>query len=399
MPLALLAMVLSGCHKPVAPPPPAPPAVTVVHPLERDVVDWDSYTGYVSSPQTAMVAARVSGLIVQSPFREGAIVHEGQTLFVLDPRPFQAEVDNYKAAVAQAQAQVYQAEAHFQRYEKLKNSEAISKDEYVAADAAAKTADAALAAAKAQLETSLLNLQWSHVTAPISGRVGQILVTVGNLISGGAPGATELTTIVSIDPLYCYVPVPEAAYLEYQTLGALEHEQGNPHAQVPCILDLAGKRPLPGHLDFISNSVDTGSGTVQVRGVFANPGWLIPGLFASMRIPQGPAHRAILIPQTAMVVVQNQRSVLVVNDNNVVENRNVTFGLTYGPLQSVLSGLSPGDRVIVNGVQHAAVGSHVSPVLTAISPGDLKALETEDQPQAVLPATRPATAPATENAR
>lgn len=387
--LAWLAMGLSGCHKTAAPPAPAPPAVTVSHPLAREVEDWDSYTGYLSSPQTANVAARVSGLIISSPFHEGAMVREGQTLFTIDPRPFQADVDNKQAAVAQAEAQEYQARVHFQRFEKLKGTQAISEDDYVSAKAAAEVAQAAVAAAKAALEVSQLNLQWSHVTAPISGRISRIDVTVGNLVNGGSGQATPLTSIVSIDPLYCYVPVPEDAYLKYRTLLNLEQHEGNPAAQVACYLDLPGRASIAGHIDFIDNSVQSSTGTIQVRGVFQNPGWLIPGLFASMRIPQGPPHRALLIPQTAMVVEQNARSILVVGSDDMVQNKNVTFGRSYGPLQAVLSGLRANEQVVVQGVERATPGSKVSPKLAPIPAADLQALES---PGEVSPgaATQPA---------
>jgi len=397
--LACLVIGVAGCQKEPAPPAPPPPSVTVSHPLLRNVTDWDTYSGYLSSPQTANVAARVSGLIVAAPFREGAIVHAGDVLFVLDPRPFQSDTDNKKAAVAQAQAQADQAQVHFQRYEELKGTQAISQDDYDAAKAARDEAQASLAAAKAALETSQLNLEWSRVTAPIDGRISRIDVTVGNLVNGGSGQATLLTTVVSTDPLYCYVPVPEGAYLKYNTLLKLEQQQGQPNSQVPCFLDLEGHEPIPGHLDFINNSIETNTGTIQVRGVFANPGWLIPGLFAGMRIPQGPAHAALLVPDTAIVIEQNQQSLLVVDENNVVQGKNVEFGRAVGPLQSVLSGLNAGDRVIVQGVMQAKPGSKVTPRETPIPADDLKALALGRVPGVVANQPSPATASGTEVSR
>jgi RND family efflux transporter MFP subunit len=411
--LAWLVSDLAGCHKKSAtgPPPPPGPTVTVTHPLPRNVTDWDSYSGYLSSPRTANVAPRVSGLIEKAPFREGAMVHEGDTLFILDPRPFQADVDNKEAAVAQAQAQADQATVHFQRYDKLKGTMAISQDEYDAAKAAEEAAHASLAQAKAALETAQLNLQWSRVTAPIDGRVGRIEVTVGNLVNGGGVQSTPLTTIVSTDPLYCYVPVPEAAYIKYKTLLELEQHQGQPGARVPCSLDLEGRDPIPGYLDFVGNSIEISTGTIEVRGVLGNPGWLIPGLYAAMRIPQGPPHPALLIPETAIVVEQNQRSLLVVGSGNVVQSRNVKFGRAFGPLRAVLSGLATRDRVVVDGVLRARPGGKVIPHEVPIPPEDLKALEAlgpvpvpsnrRPVPAAtqLAPATSPAAAPSTEVAR
>lgn len=402
--LACVVAEVAGCHKNVAPAPPPPPTVSVCHPVVRDVIDWDTYSGYLSSPQTANVAARVSGLIVASPFREGAMVHQGEMLFVLDPRPFQADVDNKQAAVAQAQAQADQAQVHFQRYEKLKGTQAISQDDYDAAKAANEEAEAGLAAAKAALETSQLNLEWSRVTAPIDGRISRIDVTVGNLVNGGGSQATPLTTIVSTSSLYCYVPVPEGAYLKYQTLLELEQRQGRGNAHVPCFLDVEGHAPIPGYLDFINNSIETSTGTIQVRGVFDNPGWLIPGLFAGLRIPQGPPHRVLLVPDTAIVVDQDQQSLLVVGNDDKVKNANVKFGRAFGPLHSVLSGLTPRDWVVVQGVQQARPGTKVMPRQMPIPPQDLKALEAAAPATALAatlpsPATGPAPAPATETSK
>ena len=388
--LAWVAMNVAGCRKEAAPPPvPPPPMVSVTHPILRDVVDWDSYSGYLSAPQTANVAARVSGLIVESPFHEGSIVHEGDALFVIDPRPFQADFDNKKAAVAQAMAQAHQDQVHFQRYAKLRGTQAISQDDYDAAEAAAEESQAAVAAAQAAMETSQLNLQWSRVTAPITGRISRIDVTVGNLVNGGSGQVTPLTTIVSTDPLYCYVPVPEGAYLKYSSLLRLEQEQGQPDAQIPCFLDIEDHKPIPGHLDFIDNSVAADTGTVQVRGVFHNPGWLLPGLYASVRIPQGKAHPALLVPATAMVIEQDHRSLLVVGDDNVVHERNVQFGRGFGRLQSVLAGLTVQDWVIVNGLQQARPESRIAPRQIPISAEDLQSLEVAQQAPPALAATQP----------
>jgi RND family efflux transporter MFP subunit len=408
MRLALTCLIIgvAGCNEKPAQGRPPPPKVTFTNPIVRSVIDWDTYSGYLSSPQTANVAARVSGLIVRSPFREGSMVHQGETLFDIDPRPFQADLDSKKAAVAQAQAQADQAQVHFQRYAKLRGTQAISQDDYDAAKASADATQASLQAAQAAMETSQLNLEWSRVTAPITGRISRIDVTVGNLVNGGAGLATQLTTIVSTDPLYCYVPVPEDAYLKYHTLLELEQQEGQHISKVPCYLDIAGHSPIPGHIDFIDNSVDTNTGTIQVRGVFNNPsGWLIPGLYGGMRIPQDQPHPVLLIPAAAMVVEQSQQSLMVVDDDNVVHNKKVEFGRTFGQLQAVLSGLSADDRVIVNGLQEARPGVKVKPQEAPIPPDDLKALEALDRLPPELPATNPATnpssatSPATEGAR
>ena len=390
--LLCLAAVVGGCEKPAAPPTPPPPNVTVVHAISRNVVDWDSYTGYLSSPQSANVAARVSGLVISAPFKEGAMVKQGQILFVLDPSPFNAALDAAKAAVAQAQAAYEYADVNYKMYQQVRGSNAVSEQAYEQAKAEADEAEANVKADQAAVETAALNLQWSRVAAPISGRVGEIQVTVGNLVTGGSAQVTTLTTLTtiqSIDPLYGYIPVPEEAYLKYETLMSLELGRGE---KVPTLLYLPDHAPIAGHLDFVSNAVDQTTGTIMVRGVFNNPGWLIPGLYATMDIPQGPAHPELLVPATAIVVQQNQRVLYVVNANDVVEIRTVTFGRTFGPLQSVLSGLTTSDQVIDNGLQYAMPGAKVTPHLEEIPASDLSALSGPEQAAAIPAATQPTTA-------
>ena len=200
---ALIALVLTlfaGCKQVVAPPAPGPPAVTVSQPLQRGVIRWDEYSGYLSSPQTAVVDARVSGLIEEAPFQEGAVVHQGDLLFKIDPRPFLADLDNKEAAVAQAKATTDKTKADFERSILLLKDQVIAQADYDANKASYLEAAASLKAAEAALETSRLNLEWTDVRAPITGRVSRMNVTVGNLVNGGSGQATTLTTIVSIDP-------------------------------------------------------------------------------------------------------------------------------------------------------------------------------------------------------
>ena len=214
----MAAGLAAGCDKAAPKPAPSPPQVTVSQPVVRDVMQWDDYSAYLSSPEMANVQARVSGLIEESPFKEVlAIVHKGDLLFKIDARgcPFQADLDSKQAAVVQAQSVVDQANVHLARYGKVVGTQAISKDDYDSAKASYEEAAASLAAAKASLETSRLNLEWAEVRAPIGGRVSRMNVTVGNLVNGGSGQATLLTTIVSIDPMYCYVNVPETAALRY----------------------------------------------------------------------------------------------------------------------------------------------------------------------------------------
>ena len=376
--LASAVAFLPGCQRAVAKQQPLPPTVTVSEPLRRDVVRWDQYSGYLSSPKTVTVNARVSGLIEEAPFQEGAIVHEGDLLFKIDPRPFQADLDNKKAAVAQAKALANQTRADFRRSTELLEAEVIPRASYDSTKASYGEADASLKAAEAALETSRLNLQWTEVRAPITGRVSRMNVTAGNLVNGGSGQATALTTIVSIDPLYCYINVPENAALRYQELALQEKKSDVAGAKVACFLQLENETNFPhqGMIDFVDNQVDVNTGTQQIRCVFGNPTTILtPGLFALTRIPASGRYRALLIPDAAVNTDQNERYLLIVGSNDIVQQRPVKLGALFGTLRSVTDGLKPGERVIVNGMQSAQSGARVIPHEVPVSTQSLDALE------------------------
>lgn len=363
--LALASLV--GCHQKPAPVAPPPPQVTVTQAVEREVIRWDQYTGYLSSPKTVTVNARVSGLIVAAPFQEGALVQEGDILFKIDPRPFQADFDNKQAAVAQAKATASKAQADYNRYALLLKAQVIARADYDTYKANYQVAAASLQSAEAALETSRLNLQWTEVRAPISGRVGRMNVTVGNLIMGGSTQAaslTALTTIVSIDPLYCYINVPESTALHYQKI-ALQEDKGNvAAAKQPCYLQLEDETNFPhqGVIDFVDNQVDVSTGTVQMRCVVPNPsGLLTAGLFAVTRIPASERYQALLVPDQAVNTDQNERYLLVVGNDNVVRRQTVTLGALFGNLRAIDGGLEPHERVIIEGMQSAMPGIKVDP--------------------------------------
>ena len=376
--VALVVALLSGCKRVVAPQAP-PPNVTVSQPLQRDVVRWDSYSGYLSSPKTAIVSARVSGLIVESPFQEGAIVHAGDLLFKIDPRPFQADLDNKKAAVAQALATAVKAKADYGRSVELIKAQVIARSDFDTTKASYGEAAALLDAAEAALETSRLNLEWTDVRAPITGRVSRMNVTVGNLVNGGSGQTTTLTTIVSIDLLYCYINVPESAALRYQEL-ALNDKQGNvAGANIACSLQLENETnfPHPGVIDFVDNQVDVNTGTQQIRCVIENPTTVLtPGLFALTRIPASGRYPAILIPDAAVNTDQDERYLLIVGANDVVQQRPVKLGALFGTLRSITDGLKPGERVVVNGMQFAQSGAKVIPHEVPVSTESIDALDT-----------------------
>lgn len=389
--LATCAVVAAGCGQPPARQAPPPPQVTVSLPLVRDVIQWDQYSAYLSSPETANVKARVSGLIIAAPFTEGALVHKDDVLFRIDPRPFQADLDSKQAAVSQAKAMMDQAKVHLDRYAKVVGTQAISQDDYDAARASYEEASAAMSAAQASLETARLNFEWAQVRAPISGRIGKMNVTVGNLVNGGSgQGTTLLTTIVSVDPMYCYINIPESSALRYRKLALREKQANVAGAKIACYLKLEDETAFshPGVIDFIDNQVDPSTGTVQIRGVFPNPGGLLtPGLFALMRIPASGRYQAILVPDAAVNTDQNERYLLIVTADNRVERRPIELGALFGTLRSITSGLKSGEHVVVNGMQSARPGATVNPHEAPISTASLGELETTAQES---PATRPA---------
>jgi RND family efflux transporter MFP subunit len=381
--IVLVLALLAGCKRVVTPQAPPPAMVTVSHPLQRDVIRWDQYSGYLSSPKTVTVSARVSGLIEEAPFEEGAIVHEGDLLFKIDPRPFQADLDNKKAAVAQAIATSAKARADFARSIALLKEQVIAQADYDSTKASYGEADASLKAAEAALETSRLNLEWTEVRAPITGRVSRMNVTAGNLVNGGAGQATALTTIVSIDPLYCYLNVPESAALRYQELAVNEKTATVAGANVACFLQLENETNFPrqGVIDFVDNQVDVNTGTVQIRCVVGNPTTILtPGLFALTRIPASGRYEALLIPDAAVNTDQDERYLLIVGSNDVVEQRPVKLGALFGTLRSITDGLKPGERVIVNGMQSAQSGAKVIPHEIAVPTQSLDALSVADRP-------------------
>jgi RND family efflux transporter MFP subunit len=383
--IALLSIAaLAGCGPKTEAQPAAPARVTVSRPIQRQVVQWDEYSGNLSSPDVANVSARVSGLIEQASFREGAIVRKGDLLFVIDPRPFQADVDSKKAAVAQAQAQADQAEVHFRRYSEVRNTRAVSADDYDQARASNEVAQAQLSAARAALENSKLNFEWTKVTAPITGRVSRKYVQAGNLVNGGSGGVqpTLLTSIVSIDPIYCYVQVPEAAAVRYEKLSIDQGAADIAHARIRCYLQLSGETGFPhaGLIDFVDNQVDTGTGTVTIRGVFSNPnGVMTSGMFARLRVPGSAPHEALLIPDAAINSDQNERFVFVVGNNDVVRRQPVQPGPLFGNLRQIDGGLKLDEPVIVDGVQKAKGGAKVEPHEVPVSTQSLDEIEATGQ--------------------
>ncbi len=334
--------------------------------MSKDVVEWDVYTGHLQAPEVANVAARVSGLIVEMPFEEGAIVKRGAVLTVIDDRPFKADLDAKTADRDKAEAAQEIAKVTFRRLVGLQREKAgaVSQQDVDNANAVVEQAAAAVASAKAAVETARLNLEWCRVLSPIDGRVSYKMVTVGNLVNGGAGQATLLTTVQSVSPVYCYVDVDEHSVLKYQQLAQERKLLSARDGRIPCYLQLGNETGFPhkGVIDFIDNHVDPTTGTMRMRGVLQNKsGTLTPGLFARLSVPGSGRYHTLLVPDTAIGNDQSQRNVLVVDKDNKVSVRTVTLGALFGGLRSIASGITAEDRVVVNGQMHARPGAIVTP--------------------------------------
>ena len=360
---AVLGLMLNAC-KQGQPPLPPPPQVTVSKPVVREIMEWDEYTGRLEAVDTVDVRARVSGYLESIHFKDGQTVKAGDLLFVIDPRPYQAELDRAEAELRLAQARLSLAENDLKRAQHLVSARAISEEEADTKASDEQVAKATVEQAQAVVNAAKLSVEFTQVRAPISGLISRKNVTVGNLINGGT-GGTLLTTIVSLDPIYCYFEADEQSYLRYTHLEKEGMMPDQRQAENPAYMELSNETGYPhkGYVDFIDNRLDPNTGTIRGRGVFPNAdNTLTPGLFARMKITGSGEYKAILVPDEAVGSDQSQKFVMVVNPENTVEYRQVTLGPMVNGLRVIRQGLTPEDRIIVNGLQRAMPGTKVSPV-------------------------------------
>lgn len=388
---ALLLTTIGGCEKPAPPPAPPPPPVTVARPVEREVIEWDEYTGHLQAKEIVEVRARVSGFVEKAEFDEGSMVKAGQLLFVIDPRPFQAVLAQQQAQVQRAVAQRDFAVNEFRRIENLRPTGGASELELENARQRMLESEAAVAAAQAQVQAAQLDVEFTRVTAPISGRISRKYVTPGNLINGGEGQSTLLTTITSIDPIYAYTDVDETSVLKYQRL-ALQNKRDNARdMKIPIFMALSNEQGFPheGVIDFVDNRIDPDTGTLRARGVFSNPtGYLTPGMFVVLRIPGSGRYKTMLVPDLAIGTDQDQRFVLVVKDEGTVERRVIQPGALFGRFRSIEEGISENDRIIINGLQRARPGAKVNAQETQINADEVQMTAPGSPATQSLPSTR-----------
>ena len=366
-PVAMVtALSLCGCHQQTQGTPTLPPInVTVAKAVEKEVVNYQEYTGNTAAVSSVDIRARVSGYLDKVSFEEGAILKAGDLLFVIDPRPYKAAFDQAQANVEQAKSQLALATGNYQRAEKLFQTNVIDAQTYQTQLENRNQANATLLGNQAALETAQLNLDFTQIRSPIDGQTSTYKYTIGNLITGGdSSNSGVLTTIVSIDPIYVYVNVDERGLLAYQEMVRSGKSIAPKDGQTPIEMQLANENNFPhkGVIDFVDNQVDPNTGTIRVRGVFANKDRVLrPGLFAQVRIPASPEYKSLLVSDLCVAYDQGQPIVYAVGTDNIATAKPVKLGAIFDGLREVKEGIAPEDRIVVNGVVRLRPGASVLP--------------------------------------
>jgi RND family efflux transporter MFP subunit len=364
--LLCICIGLTGCAKP--PTDSAPTSLTPVsvsYPVEQDVTDYADFTGRTAAVDSVELRARVWGYLDKVNFKEGAIVQKGDVLFEIDPRTYRALLTQAEGNLGTVQARLARLDLDLARAKRLVGTAAVSREDYDKVAGDRGEALAATAAARAAVERAKLDLEYTKVTAAISGRVSRYVVTVGNLIQAGDQGGgTLLTTLVSVDPMYAYFDVDEHTALRVRQLVREGKSDSPREGGFPVSLGLANEEGYPhqGTINFVDNQVNPKTGTIRARGVFPNKEQvLLPGLFARVRTPVGRPHKGLLVSERALDTDQGQKILYVVNDKNEVVSRPVQLGALHDGLREITDGLKPGERVIVNGLQQVRPGVKVEP--------------------------------------
>ena len=361
-----LCILSTGCKQSTQAPALPPPPVTIATPIHKEIVEWDEYTGRTEAIESVDVRPRVSGYIDQISFKDGQLVKPGDVLFVIDPRPYQDVLDQAKANLQDAEALRQLKVANFARAEKLFQNKVTAKEEYDTSVAERNEAEAKFAQAQASVNSALLNMDFTQVKSPIEGRISRQLVTKGNLVQ---TDATVLTKVVSVDPIYAYFNVDQRTVQKYYNQIQGGQLQDPRVSAMPMYLQLEGETGFPheGLIDFVNNTYNASTGTLQIRGRFQNKdASLYPDAFVRIRLAGTPKHDALLITDRAIATDQGQKFVLLVDDNSIVQVRPVELGPVFDGLRVVRKGLGPDDRVIINGLVNARPGSKVT-----AQPGDM----------------------------
>jgi RND family efflux transporter MFP subunit len=350
---------------------PSLPTVTVSQPLQREIIEWDEYTGRFEAVEAVDVRARVSGYLTELHFKDGQAVKQGDLLFVLDARPFERTLEQAQAELMQAQTKVQNTNLDVARGKPLLERRIISEKTFDDRESLVREAQAGVKVAEAKVKTAELELSFTRITSPISGRISRTQVTAGNWVSaGGAANATLLTTIVSQDPIYIYFDLSENNYIKYRRLAERGVNSAAAQLGAPVEVALPDERGFPHKalLDFLDNRLDQGTGTLRARGVMANPAGLFsPGLFARVRVTGTAPYLAVLLPDEAIGTDQTNKFVYVVAEDGGVARSNVKLGPLHEGLRVVREGLAAEQWVITRGLQRARPGIKVTPKREALT--------------------------------
>jgi multidrug efflux system membrane fusion protein len=364
--MATLAAALVGCseQKPQQAAATALP-VTVAQPVKRTVTDWDEFTGRFDAVEEVQVRARVGGYVTSVEFQDGAIVHKGDLLYVIDPRPFEAVADQAEGQLADAKAKIELAKREFDRAATLNKTEAVSDSIVDQRRQALQSAQAAATQAEGIQKAAKLNVEFTHVVAPITGRVSRHLVSAGNLVQGSDNGtSTLLTTIVTLDPIYIYFDMDEETYQRNSRLWFEGKRPSSRDTPNPVQVTMTGesKPSHDGTINFLDNRLDLSTATLRSRALIKNTDLsILPGQFGRVRLIGSSPYEALLIPDAAIATDQSRKIVFVVKPDDTVEARPVELGPLDEGLRVIRTGLKADDRVIVEGIQRARVGAKVSP--------------------------------------
>jgi membrane fusion protein, multidrug efflux system len=362
--IACLSGILAACD---SKPPgdaaaPRAPSVTVSQPLQKIITEWDEYTGRFTAVETVEIRARVSGFIESIHFKDGQIVKQGDLLFVIDPRPYKIAVDQAKSDVERAQAKLEIASHDVDRATPLARNQTITDRELDTRKSVQRDAAAGVGSAEAALRQAELNLEWTAVHAPISGRISDRRVDAGNLIVGGSTGATLLSAIVSLDPIQFVFDGSEADFIRYLRLAAAGARPSSRDVQNPVAVRLADEKDFKhqGRMDFVDNVLNPKTGTIRGRAIFDNKdGLLTPGFFGRLRL-FGGKRETLLVPDSAVASDQASKIVFTVADDGTVGTKKVELGPIVEGLRVVRSGLAPTDRIMIDGLQRARPGQKVT---------------------------------------
>ena len=363
--LVLLLMAEVGCKK-AGPPAPGPLPVNVVTVTEKEVNEWDEFTGRLEAVESVEIRPRVSGYITEVHIEAGAIIKKGDLLYVIDPRPYKADFDRAAAEFERMQAQLKLAQIELDRAKDLRTKNTISASEFDQKAATYQGASAAAASAEAAKNSAALNLEFTQIKSPIDGRVSDARITLGNLVQPGAGQESVLTTVVSVDPIYAKVDADENAILKYVKLSDEGKRVSARTAKIPAFVELGNETGFPheGYIDFVDNRLDPGTGTVRARAVLRNwnPNLITPGFFVRVRVAGATSYRAALVPDKVISSQQGVKYVFVVKADNTLERRTIETGTIFEGKRIVKSGLKDGENVVSTRLQLIQPGMPVKPI-------------------------------------